>query len=136
VKSKQNQADAFADFIQLRGFKKWYERELARSHVQLLLLLCSTLAVFGAMEGLFEAQGSARWWLAISLLTALAIGAWALRRYLFLLMRAETVARQAVCEECQAYGRWDVRSHSTSPDDEVRMDVCCRACGHLWQVEL
>jgi uncharacterized membrane protein YcfT len=127
---------AIADFIQLRGFKKWYERELARSHVQLLLLLCSTLAVFGAMEGLFEAQGSARWWLAISLLTALAIGAWALRRYLFLLMRAESVARQAVCEKCGAYGRWDVRSREASQANEVRMNVCCRACGHLWQVEL
>jgi hypothetical protein len=127
---------AIADFIQLRGFKKWYERELARSHVQLLLLLCCTLAVFGAMEGLFEAQGSARWWLAACLLTALAIGAWALRRYLFLLMRAETIARQAVCEKCEAYGRWDVHDHEALQAEGVRMNVRCRACGHLWQVEL
>jgi hypothetical protein len=131
---------AIADFIQLRGFKKWYERELARSHLQLLLLLCCALAVFGAMEGLFEAQGSARWWLAVCLLTALAIGAWALRRYLFLLMRAETIARQASCEKCATYGRWDVDAHEASQPESVcmneRMNVRCRACGHPWQVEL
>ena len=56
-------------------------------------------------------------------------GLWALRRYLFLLMRAEAIAQQAECPHCQAYGRLDCEAER---EDEVR--VRCRRCGHRWSI--
>ena len=44
----------------------------------------------------------------VLLLACAAIGAVALRRYLFLLMRAEQAAREAICPECATYGRLDL----------------------------
>ena len=38
----------------------------------------------------------------------LAFGIWAIRRYLFLLMRAEATANQASCPDCGDYGRFSV----------------------------
>src|SRR5688572_6499494 len=36
--------------IQRIGFRKWYERELLRSHANLVLLVMSTLALLGCAE--------------------------------------------------------------------------------------
>ena len=47
-------------------------------------------------------------------LVCAAIGLWALRRYLYLLMRAEEVANQASCDSCGEYGRFKVMgAHGT-----------------------
>ena len=37
------------------------------------------------------------------MLFCVAVGVYSLRRYLYLLMRAEAVANQAVCPKCQTY---------------------------------
>jgi hypothetical protein len=74
-----------------------------------------------------------------SLLVAAAIGAWALRRYLFHLMRAELIANQATCPACQAYARWQVEGHRPGgdrrPTGRPRLQVCCRGCGSRWRIE-
>ena len=61
-----------------------------------------------------------------------AVGYWAMRRYLFLLMRAETIANQATCAACGEYGRFKVVS-----DDRSRQqtEVCCRKCAHHWVID-
>jgi hypothetical protein len=126
---------AIVPFIARRGFRPWYERELAHSHRQLLLLVASTVAVVGAMEAMFAAQGATRLLLGLCMVAAVAVGGWALRRYLFVLMRAEHLARQAVCPNCQAYARWRVESDAEPEAQPIRMAVQCQACGHHWLIE-
>ena len=55
----------------------------------------------------------------------------ALRRYLYLLMHAEEVANQAVCPECQTYGRLAV-VHDDSRTQ--RVGARCKQCGHDWPI--
>lgn len=122
--------------IQRRGFRKWYERELLIGHSHLVLLLLSVVTIFGAMEA-FASPDGAKALMGTCLLVACAIGLWALRRYLFLLTRAEFIANQAVCGQCQAYGRWAVES-SREPDEAgagSHMVVCCQRCGGRWRID-
>ncbi|MDP2007345.1 MAG: hypothetical protein Q8K45_16835 [Rubrivivax sp.] len=129
--------------IRRRGFRKWYERELLVGHSHLVLLLLCTLTLIGGMEA-FVQPGGQRLLMGACVLVATAIGVWALRRYLFLLTRAELIANQAVCAQCQAYGRWTVegpappprpRADDTDDGAPVCMRVCCRGCGWRWDIE-
>lgn len=135
---------AIPQAIQRRGFRKWYERELLVGHSHLLLLLLCALTLLGGMEAFAQPDGQ-RWLMGGCVVVAAAIGLWALRRYLFLLTRAEHIANQAVCSQCQAYARWAVESQPAAPrasggtasDDDApaQMRVCCRGCGWRWQIE-
>ncbi len=128
---------AIPQSIQRHGFRKWYERELLSGHSHLVLLLLCGLAVAGAMEAFWRAPGQGLL-MAASVLLAAGIGLWALRRYLFLLMRAELIANQAVCAACQTYGRWAVESQSAADEatgSPAQMRVCCRKCGARWLIE-
>jgi len=116
--------------IRRRGFRGWYQAELLRSHGHLLLLLACALALAAGIEVMVRHIGGQRLLVAGCLLVAGGIGAWALRRYLFLLMRAEHIAHQAVCGSCKAYGRWQVEREL----GDTRIEVCCRACGHRWPI--
>lgn len=120
--------------IRDRGFRRWYERELVRSHAHLVLLLCCGLAALGAVEA-FSQAGSQKLLMAGSLLVSAGVGAWAVRRYLYFLMRAEMIANQASCARCQAYGRFVVESVEPGDDDAGAIGVCCRKCGHRWRIE-
>ena len=135
---------AIPQAIQRRGFRKWYERELLVGHSHLVLLLLCVLTLVGGMEAFAQPDGQ-RWLMGACVIVAAGIGLWALRRYLFLLTRAEHIANQAVCAQCQAYGRWAVEPPAAlaraavdagSDDDApARMRVCCRGCGWRWQIE-
>lgn len=120
--------------IQRRGFRKWYERELLIGHSHLVLLLLCVVTLFGAMEAFSSPQG-AKALMAACVLVACAIGLWALRRYLFLLTRAEYIANQAVCQQCQAYGRWAVESSHGDGAEGRYMRVCCKRCSGRWQID-
>lgn len=128
-----------ATAITQRGFRKWYERELIRSHSHLVLLLLCAVAVLGSLEAFSAGRGDDRLLMVVSLLVAAAVGAWALRRYLFFLMRAEVIANQASCAQCKAYGRWQVEASQSAdsdrPEAAAAMSVCCRKCGHRWRIE-
>jgi predicted Zn finger-like uncharacterized protein len=97
-----------SDGIRRVGFRKWYERELLSSHGYMILAVLSLVAVVSA-----------------------AIGLWALRRYLFLLLRAEGVASQASCGDCGAYGRFTVVAEDRSHNET---QVRCSKCEHLWTI--
>lgn len=126
--------EAIARTIRQRGFRKWYERELLAGHGHLLLLVLATLAVIGALEAFSEHAGN-RVLSAGAFVLAGAIGVWAMRRYLFHLMRAESVANQAVCPACEAYARWQVeRDEAAGADRRVVLHVCCRDCGARWSI--
>ena len=123
--------------IQRVGFRKWYERELLQSHGYLVLLILCLVAFLGGIE-LFGGQGSAeRQWEALACAGASGvIGAWAVRRYLYLLAHAQYVAEQAVCRVCQAYAKWDVVDSPHEPPQQQRMCVKCRRCGNSWHIAL
>lgn len=123
--------------IERLGFRKWYERELLFSHVQLVLLVLSLVGLLGALELAGDRQGAARLVPLVCALASGAVGFWALRRYLWRLGHAQQVASQAVCGGCQAWARWDVeRDAPTRPDEAPRMRVRCRGCAHVWDIAL
>jgi hypothetical protein len=116
------------------GFRKWYERQLLRSHAHLVLLLLAVLALLGG----FEAFSRSKPWadqilIAACVLASIAISVLALRRYLFLLNHAEWVADQAVCRQCERYALWDLMAEERGGQ---RLSVRCRHCRHEWQIEL
>ncbi len=118
--------------IKERGFRKWYERELMRSHLHLLLLFACAVGALAAMEVLSQLKGADRLQVLVSLVIAVAVGLWAGRRYLFHLLRAELIAKQAVCDACSTYARWRVEH------DEPHVPafaVCCVKCGHRWRID-
>jgi hypothetical protein len=95
-----------ADGIRKHGFRKWYERELLQSHAHLVLTFLCMIGIFAG----FEALGAHRGWFDQAQNIAViglcvAIGIWAVRRYLYFLGHAEATANQADCPQCQAYGR-------------------------------
>jgi hypothetical protein len=118
--------------IRKHGFRKWYERELMRSHAQLALLLASTIGLLAA----FEAASKFRGWVdqvidVAAIVVCAAVGLRSLRRYLYLLMHAEAVANQADCPSCGAYARFRLVSADAQDEDA---SVCCRNCGHQWTI--
>jgi hypothetical protein len=117
------------------GFRKWYERELLQSHANLVLLLLSTLGLLGAAE-VYTARAPVLDQLQVvaAAVVSAVVGAYALRRYLYLLNHAEYVANQAACASCGTYGRFElVGEHA--PTDSI-MRVRCRQCGNEWRIDL
>ena len=120
------------DGIRKLGFRKWYSRELTRAHLQLLMLLLSTIGLFAAVELVGRpAPTPERLGNLLLLLVCLGVALWSLRRYLFLFKRAEVIATQAVCPSCRAYGRLQVRE---SADDGEQVSVSCLKCSKQWQI--
>jgi ABC-type nickel/cobalt efflux system permease component RcnA len=119
--------------IRKLGFRKWYERQLLRSHAHMALTFVCLIGLIGA----FEAASRYRGWTdqaidVISILVCGGTGLWALRRYLYLLMHAEAVANQADCPACGTYARFTL-VQADARGDKAR--VCCRQCSHEWTIE-
>lgn len=119
--------------IRKHGFRKWYERELISSHAHLVLTFLSMVGLLGGLEVYDRGAPLTDQAHAIAaVLASAAVGIWALRRYLYLLLHAEATANQAVCPQCQAYGRFDLASEQPRPES-VR--VRCRQCRCEWPIE-
>ena len=120
------------DGLRRHGFRKWYERELTRSHLGLLALLLSTVGMLASVELVGREMPMAnRLGALVLLLVCAAVAVHSMRRYFFLLLRAEDVARQAVCPQCKTFGRL------TLERDEPRtesLQVTCRKCCHAWRI--
>ncbi len=120
-----------SDGVRRVGFRKWYERELLSSHAHMLLALLCTIALMGSLEAFNGGTLAEKFLDIVFFVVSGAIGLWALRRYLYLLMHAEEVANQAVCPQCQEYGRFTVASEDRRND---QVTVCCRKCQHHWTI--
>lgn len=120
-----------ADGIRKLGFRKWYERELLGSHGWMVLAFLCTIGILGAFEALGDSRGAARLGNLAAIVVCVAVGIVALRRYLYLLLHAERVANQAVCAQCQTYGRLEVVDAPRAAPLRVR----CRACAHEWTID-
>ena len=123
-----------AEGIRRVGFRKWYERQLMKSHGHLAFTFICMIGVFGALDAM---RGASSWAERAGGLASVALcaaaGLWALRRYLYLLQHAELAAHQAECPQCKAYGRLDlVQSDSTGE----RVLVTCRGCKHGWRIDV
>ena len=121
-----------AEGIRRHGFRKWYERELLRSHAHLAAVIVCTLGLMMALEASsrFRSLTDQLVDFAAAGLCAGA-GLWALRRYLYLLMRAETIANQADCPRCKAYGRLDLTGPARNT---AAVTVRCRGCAQEWDI--
>jgi hypothetical protein len=117
------------DSVRRIGFRKWYERQLLSSHAHMVLAFLSMIALVGSMEAFRGADGDAQFVNVLFVIVCGAIGAWALRRYVFLLMRAEQAANQANCPQCGTYGRFRVVGQRPR-DQEV--DLRCDKCAREW----
>jgi hypothetical protein len=122
-----------ADGIRKRGFCAWHERELLLSHGWLVLtLLCGVLA-FAALESMLNSQG----WIdqAIYALLGMVAGAGgllALNRFLSGLARAQRASSQAVCKQCETFGRLLVVAEDRA---QTWVRVRCRNCAHEWAID-
>ena len=122
-----------ADGVRRVGFRKWYERELLSSHAHMVLCVLATIGLLGSFEAIRDAGAGDRFLNVLFILACAAIGVWALRRYLFLLSRAEEAANQASCRDCGEYGRFQiVGENRVAGGTEVR----CRRCAHHWTISL
>lgn len=122
-----------ADGIRQHGFRKWYERQLLKSHGHLALLFLWTVGILGALESASSARSTGdRLQDLVTMLVCVAAGIWSLRRYLYLLSHAEAVANQADCPACGTYAR--LKLVSDSRDGQV-VQVCCKQCGHQWSID-
>jgi hypothetical protein len=123
-----------ANKIRRLGFRKWYERELMQSHANLVLLLFATFGLLGCAEAFTKQLPIVdQLQLAAAALASAVIGVLALRRYLYLLNRAEFVAHQAVCSSCATYAKWDLLE---VPAGGASLRVRCRHCRHQWEIDL
>lgn len=114
------------------GFRKWYERELLKSHAHLTLTFLCAVGVFAALEAAMNFRTLQDQLIdAAAILVSAAIGIWALRRYLYLLMHAEHVANQADCPQCGTYARFKLVDGIPLPDG---VTVRCRDCAHSWSI--
>lgn len=122
-----------ADGIRKHGFRKWYERELLQSHAHLALTFLCAVGLFAAFEGATQFQTwTDRLIDALTILACGATGLWSLRRYLYLLAHAESVANQADCPACETYARFKiVHAHAEGSIVSVR----CSKCAHEWTIE-
>lgn len=117
-----------ADAIRRIGFRKWYERELLSSHAHMVLGFLSAVALVGSVEAYRNSLADGAMY-AMFVVVCAAVGAWAMRRYSFLLLRAEDTANQANCPGCGDYGRFKiVRARADDPE----MDVRCGKCSREW----
>jgi hypothetical protein len=121
----------FADRVGRSGFRKWYERELLSSHVHLLLCFLSVIALLSSIEAFRGGSPNEKVTGVVFVIVCAAVGLWALRRYLFLLMHAEGIANQANCPDCGEYGRFTVVATNR---DGAETQVCCRKCTHKWVI--
>jgi hypothetical protein len=124
-----------SDGIRSHGFRKWYERELLRSHAHLALTFLCAIGLFSA----FEAATHFTSWPdrvidAFAILACGVVGAWSLRRYLSMLMHAEHAASQAECPHCGVYARFTLVAR-TAVRSGLPVEVCCRQCAHQWSID-
>jgi hypothetical protein len=120
-----------AEGIQKLGFRKWYERELLKSHGHMALTFVCTVGIMGALEAASNARTLGdRIQDLLTMLLCAGAGLWSLRRYLYLLSHAEAVANQANCPQCGTYAR--MRLVGT---DGSRVQVGCRQCSHEWLID-
>lgn len=122
-----------AEGIRKLGFITWHERELLIGHGWLVLTLLSGVVAFAALEVLLGSDDLlAQAKFALGFLAAGAVGTIALYRFLHRLGHAQKTSAQAICAQCEAFGRLAV---VTEDRDEPWVRVRCKSCGYEWVMD-
>lgn len=133
-----------AEGIRKLGFRRWYERELIDGHIYLVTCLLSLIAVAVCLERV-EWRGPIvqLMFLLTAIIAGGALCVAALRRYSFLLVRAQSFGAQSNCPHCDIYGVLQVVEAGnverqvpglfTIPDN-TWIRVRCKKCAHEWKM--
>lgn len=125
------------DALRERGFRSWYTRQLVEGHAYLVTGFLSLIMMAIALETIAFRESIAN---ALALAAIAGAGGWlaifAWFRFKGLLSNAEVLAGQAVCAQCNAYGRFDVvEAHDSEEACTGRaLTVRCRKCRHQWHM--
>jgi hypothetical protein len=128
---------ALDDDLRQRGFRRWYERQLIESHAYLVTGFLALIMMAVALEVIEFRSSAANLVFLVAVAAAggvVCVAAW--RRFNVTLFRAEALAEQAVCAQCDTYGRFDVVSAHDSPETVSGrvVHVRCRKCAHEWRI--
>lgn len=111
------------------GFRRWYERQLIESHAWLVSCLLCGIAIAVCLEMVnLKDPGTAVVTLAFIFTAGLVI-VHGLRRYQHLMTLAEQLASHSTCTACHSYAKFRAK------DENPRMKVQCRKCGHEWVID-
>ncbi len=131
--------------IRRLGFRRWYERELIKSHAALVTCLLAGLTLAAMMESIVGSTG----WTFVSMhgaaFAAGAIGWLSWRSYITLLTRAEFYGESSNCPSCTAYARFTVLTtgldqdpgrvaEAVAPLPAAWLRVQCKQCGTAWRM--
>ena len=133
-----------AEGIAKLGFRRWYERELIEGHVYFVTCFLSLMLTAACLEQLDWRGPLVQFAFTLAALIlggTLCVGA--LRRYNFLLARAECFGAQSTCEHCRAYGVLRVLDAGTADGsgspvaapDNSWIRVQCKRCKHEWRID-
>jgi hypothetical protein len=133
-----------AEGIDKLGFRRWYERQLIEGHVYFITCFLSLITIAACMELIDWKAPAAQVAFMLSIIVAggvLCIVS--LRRYNFLLLRAECFGSQSSCTHCSTYGVLKVLRAGTGEErtrglvrraDNPWICVRCKKCGHEWRM--
>jgi hypothetical protein len=134
-----------AQGIEKLGFRRWYERQLIEGHVYFVTCFLSMIVIAASLEQIdWRASPGQIMFLLAVLVAGGALCIASLRRYNFLLVRAECLGSQSNCPECRVYGVLKVigagegeerRGGVFTRADNPWIRVRCKKCGHEWRME-
>jgi hypothetical protein len=132
-----------AEGIAKLGFRRWYERQLIEGHVYFVTCFLSMIMVAVCLEQIDWRQPLRELLLLVYIGGGVFLCLMSMRRYSFLLARAECLARQSTCAHCLTYGVLQVLAAGAvfeepkprSPADNAWLRVRCKKCGHEWRIE-
>jgi hypothetical protein len=120
--------------IRKLGFRTWHERELLLGFGWMAVLLLCAIFAFAALETLI---GSSSWnenaKSAAVILASGAFGIVAMHRFLMSLAQVQTAASQAICNQCETFGRLRVIADDAAG---TWVRVSCRGCAYEWVMDL
>lgn len=125
-----------AEQINQQGFRRWHEYELARAFGYLGLGVLALVAGLTIMEATFDQPiWSDRWLKSFLSFFCLISAGWAWLRFVRILIDAESLSRQSVCQSCQRYGQIRILEEHLDPDNgEQQMTSQCKKCQHIWPI--
>jgi len=114
------------------GFRRWYERQLIRSHAWLAACFLAMVLVAAGFELLTLERGFADFMFDATLIAGGGMFGWfAWRRYACIMVVAESIGEQAICPSCAHYGFRCEDSPRARPAIAAR----CPKCDHRWPIE-
>ena len=127
------------------GFRKWYERELIKSHAALVTCLLCGVLVAALVETLEIGRGAWKPMSLVGMAVAAVLGWASWRTYITMLNRAERYGEHSTCPHCKAYGAFRVLesgveaqpsagARAVAPLSYEWMKVQCRKCGTGWRM--